>query len=564
MYENLKIAERLDKSYRLVTMLTGLAALLGVIVMIILSVRYSSALVNYGFSQGDIGKALVTLADARSATRAVIGYTEEEAVNSAMTEHTEKKEAFETYFAIVENTLTTADERTMYDNMQKAMEAYWTLDAEIIAMGNTTDVEQSRQAQIKAYKELAPAYESVYSELAALMDLNVNQGNRISSILTSLSIVLTIVVIVIIAGASVFAIKLGKNMAKGIVVPLSQLNQRFKTFAAGDLSSPFPTVDSKDEIAEMIGEAKEMAGTLNMIIKDAGEMLGQMAEGNYAVKSSVGDKYTGDFAKLRDSMRSMRDQMIGTLQSIEEAASQVSAGAENLADASQNLAEGATEQAGAIEELQATITTIAESIQQSANNAEESYKQAKGYADEAGRSRVEMQTMVSAMERINETSKKIENIISEIEDIASQTNLLSLNASIEAARAGEAGRGFSVVADQIRQLAEQSTKSAVDTRELIEGALKEVEEGNKAAGRAAHSIGIVVTGIENIADAAMAVSRVSVDQAESMSQAEKGVTQISEVVQSNSATAQESSATSEELSAQAITLNELIGQFVLQ
>ena len=90
--------------------------------------------------------------------------------------------------------------------------------------------------------------------------------------------------------------------------------------------------------------------------------------------------------------------------------------------------------------------------------------------------------MVDAMTRINETSKNIENIISEIEDIASQTNLLSLNASIEAARAGEAGRGFAVVADQIRQLAEQSTKSAVDTRELIEGSLEEIAEGNKAAG----------------------------------------------------------------------------------
>lgn len=564
MYENLKIGERLDKSYKLVTMITGVAALLGVIVLIILSSRYSNALVNYGFSQGDIGKALVTLADARSATRAVIGYTEEEAVNSAMAEHTKKKEAFEEYFAVVEETLTTKEEHVMYDEMKTSMEAYWALDEEILALGNTLDVEQSRQAQVRAYTELAPAYESVYADLAALMDLNVNQGNRISAILTTLSVVLTVVVIAIIAGASVFAIRLGKSMAKGIVVPLSQLNERFKTFAGGDLSAPFPSVDSQDEIAEMIGEAEAMAGTLNLIIRDAGEMLSQMAQGNYAVKSSAGDKYTGDFTKLRDSMRSMRDQMTNTLRSIEEASSQVSAGAENLADASQNLAEGATDQAGAIEELQATITTISESIQQSANSAEDAYTRAKGYAEEAGRSRGEMENMVSAMERINETSKKIENIISEIEDIASQTNLLSLNASIEAARAGEAGRGFSVVADQIRQLAEQSTKSAVDTRELIEGALQEIDGGNKAAERAAHSIEMVVTGIEEIAEASMGVSRVSLDQAEAMAQAEKGVTQISEVVQSNSATAQESSATSEELSAQAITLNELIGQFVLE
>ena len=192
--------------------------------------------------------------------------------------------------------------------------------------------------------------------------------------------------------------------------------------------------------------------------------------------------------KLLLAMRDMKNQMIVTLRSIEDASSQVSAGSTNLAEASQSLAEGATEQAGAVEELQATITSITENIEKAADQAHESYVQAKQYADEADNSRAQMTAMVDAMTRINETSKNIENIISEIEDIASQTNLLSLNASIEAARAGEAGRGLAVVADQIRQLAEQSTKSAVDTRELIEGSLEEIAEGNKAADKAAASI----------------------------------------------------------------------------
>ena len=174
-----------------------------------------------------------------------------------------------------------------------------------------------------------------------------------------------------------------------------------------------------------------------------------------------------------------------------------------------------------------------------------------------------MKAMVEAMTRIDDTSKKIGNIISEIEDIASQTNLLSLNASIEAARAGEAGKGFAVVADQIRQLAEQTTKSAVDTRELIEGALQEIEEGNKAADRAAESIGNVVDGIQMIAESSKHVSEVSREQANAMDQADQGVAQISEVVQSNSAVAEESSATSEELSAEATSLDDLIGRYVL-
>ena len=171
--------------------------------------------------------------------------------------------------------------------------------------------------------------------------------------------------------------------------------------------------------------------------------------------------------------------------------------------------------------------------------------------------------MMEAMGRINEASARIGDIISKIESIAAQTNLLSLNASIEAARAGDSGRGFSVVADQIRELANQSAKAAVDTRELIEGSIKEVAEGNSSAERAAHAIESVVDGIKQIAEFSRNLKNMVEDQTEAVRQAEVGVDQISEVVQVNAATAQQASATSEELSAQATILDELVGRFVL-
>ena len=179
-------------------------------------------------------------------------------------------------------------------------------------------------------------------------------------------------------------------------------------------------------------------------------------------------------------------------------------------------------------------------------------------------SKVQMQKLSEAMVRITETSRKIENITANIEDIASQTNLLSLNASIEAARAGDAGRGFAVVADEIRQLAEQSAKSAVDTRELIEGALKEIDDGNHAARSAAEALTSVIDGIQSIAETSRALSEASGTQSKAMDEANEGVNQIAEVVQSNSSAAQETSATSEELSAQADTLQQLVGKFVLK
>ena len=389
-----------------------------------------------------------------------------------------------------------------------------------------------------------------------MLDANVNEGDSLAARLSAISIIFLIVIVASIVSAFAQAMRMGSSIAKGIAVPLGALSDRFTTFAKGNLTDPFPIVDTHDEVADIIQTANEMKETLNIVIADCGKHLADMASGNFDIKSDCPEVYQGEFEKLLLAMRDMKNQMIVTLRSIEDASSQVSAG-------STNLAEGATEQAGAVEELQATITSITENIEKAADQAHESYVQAKQYADEADNSRAQMTAMVDAMTRINETSKNIENIISEIEDIASQTNLLSLNASIEAARAGEAGRGFAVVADQIRQLAEQSTKSAVDTRELIEGSLEEIAEGNKAADKAAASIETVVEGIGKIAESSRSISEISKDQANAMDQAEQGVNQISEVVQSNSATAEESSATSQELSAQAISLDELVSKFIL-
>lgn len=562
--QDLKIREKLSKSYLQVVFIASISAIVGIGALLIMTRMYNNALTNYGFSQGDIGKAMTVFADARSDLRGAIGYDEEGIIKELKEDYYVKQDSFNTYLAEIEKSMVTKATRDAYNQILADLDGYWELSDEMIETGATTDEASSKEAQDRATKELKPLYETVYNDLKNLMDICVQKGDQTESILAVMEIIVVIIIIAVIILSIMIGRRFGNQIADGISKPLTAISERLKTFAEGDLDSEFPEHDAKDEVAEMIETARQMADKLNMIISDSGKLLNEMADGNFAIATEHEEIYTGKFNDLLVGLRNMNRKINESLRQVEETAEQVSLGSGNMAEAAQSLAEGATEQAGAVEELQATIADITANVEHTAENLQKSHADARKYADDADHSREQMHAMVEAMQRISESSMKIENIISELEDIASQTNLLSLNASIEAARAGEAGKGFAVVADQIRKLAEQSAASAVSTRELIEGSIHDVEEGNKAVALVSETLDEVIKGINDIADTSKSLSENSQSQVTAMEQAEQGVNQISEVVQSNSAMAQETSATSEELSAQAETLDNLVKQFTLR
>ena len=549
------IKKQLTKGFVKVAIIGAIAAVIGIVALLIAAIQYERALSRYGFTQGDIGKAVAAFSESRSALRAVVGYDDEAVIDKQTELHDQKKAAFETYIDELNRSIKFTEGRDAYNKVLQELDGYWELDAQVLKLATSDDGDGYLKAQELDIGDLTAQYERIYAEFVDLMNLCVEKGDQAEVDLRHMERYMLIAIMVIVMTSFWSSVVLGKKMAGNIEKPMIALADRLQTFAQGDLNSAFPERHTEDEISYMIQVAKGMAADLN---------LGQMAEGNYAIGTKIEEKYVGQFVTLKEAMRKMNRQMNSTLQQVEEAAKQVSAGSENLAQSAQALAEGATEQAGSVEELTATITNITDAVSRTAGELQRTTEKAENYAQQADAGHTQMRSLMEEMDRINETSKKIQNIIADIEDIASQTNLLSLNAAIEAARAGESGKGFAVVAEQIRKLAEQSAQSAVDTRSLIEGSLKEIKNGNQAAEVAAESLEQIVKGVKEIATDAKRLSEESAAQAQAMQQAELGVNQISEVVQSNSAAAEESSATSEELSAQAYALNDMVEKFTLR
>lgn len=560
----MRIQKRLTASSLVTIGISAVASLFAILVVIYMVSQYDHVLSYYAFPQGDIGHAMSALSDVRSATRGAIGYEEQELIDKMVADHAVKKEEVYKYVDAIGETIVTDIGRESYNNIVASIDAYMAIDQKVIELGATEDVALCKQAQDLAVAEMAPAYEAAYAALQSLMDANVSLGDETDAKLEVWTKVLVIVIVLIIIGAGFIATVIGRRIANGIADPMKTLIVRLEEFEQGDISSPFPAYDEDDEVGDMVRAVGGTTKKLQLIIADLEQLLGKMADGNFNITTSCEEEYIGEFNGLLMAIRQMNRQMDTALKDVRAASEMVSAGASNLSEASLALAEGATDQAASVEEMQATIDDITAGIERNADEVNKTYVKAQECASDAESSRTEMAELMEAMNRISETSQKIGNIIGEIEDIASQTNLLSLNAAIEAARAGEAGRGFAVVADQIRNLAEQSAKSAVNTRELIEGSLNEVEHGNKAALRTSEVLANVVEAIHSIAESSQMLSHASEQQAEAMEQADAGIARISEVVQSNSATAEEASATSEELSAQAITMDELVAKFRLR
>ena len=425
------------------------------------------------------------------------------------------------------------------------------------------------ESNLEAYSLYLNDYEPNLTEVTSILEnlttelgeaINTRYNNAQSTKTFNIVIIITVVVV-----AAVLVVVLTVILTKAIVPPITQIVDSMNLIANGLLKEADGTITyrSKDEIGVLAHAARKVIRFFQNVLPSISDVCRNYGNGNFNCTCENYESYVGETSEIRDSLMYVRDNLSAALANVDQASNQLLSGAGEVASGAQSLAQGATEQASSIQELSETITSISDAIKENSENAAEASEKANAAGAEVQEVNTMMSELVSAMHEISEFSGETKKIVKTIEDIAFQTNILSLNAAIEAARAGAAGKGFAVVAEEVRNLAGKSAEAAKNTTRIIESTVNSIVSGNQLCAEVAEKMNKVgetagkVTVINNkIADS-------SKKAADSIVKVTIGVDQISNVVQTNSATSEQSAAASEELSNQANMLKELVKKFSL-
>lgn len=407
------------------------------------------------------------------------------------------------------------------------------------------------------------AIQEAQAELNSLIESGNKKGETLVSGLREKQ-AMAVFTVILLGGISVaVSVVFGFYITRGITQPVTELEQAARAMARGEFSAVRVAYDSRDELGSLAGDIRSMVKTLTDVLQNETYILNEMAEGNFSVHSEKDEYYIGEFEQLMRSMKKISRGLSELLLQISRSADNVAAGSEQVSSGSQNLAQGTTEQAASVEELTGMMSEISDQAYRNSRDAQEASEKAQMVKENATESSRSMQEMVKAMAEISGKSDEIRKIVKTIEDFSFQTNILALNAAVEAARAGDRGKGFSVVANEVRSLANQSSAASKSTAALIQSSLQAVENGRRIANETDNALAEVVSGIDNVSELLFHITDASSKQFDANRQVTENINLISEVVQTNSATAEECAAASEELASQAQLLKELVSHFKL-
>lgn len=341
-----------------------------------------------------------------------------------------------------------------------------------------------------------------------------------------------------------FMLSLVLYIMNRVVKPILLITEKTKPLQEGCMKLEL-TYNANDEIGDLTRTLRQSIDHTHQYIQDINRIMAELSAGNFDVTVSV--PFIGDFKSISDSINSFTDSLSAVMKNIHRVEESVFAHARTLSNGSQSLAQGATEQAAAVEELSATLDELSKSAKINIQKSSEMRENAHQTGDQVNVSSGQMELLINAMADISRTSEQIENIISTIENIAFQTNILALNASVEASRAGEAGKGFAVVANEVRNLAAKSDQAAKATKELIENSVRATAKGSAIVQEVSETLHKTLTLVKASNSAIDEITDAVQEEAEAVSQVAEGIGQIASVVQTNSANSEESAAVSAEL-----------------
>jgi methyl-accepting chemotaxis protein len=447
----------------------------------------------------------------------------------------------------------------------KVYQEFKTSYASLVEIENMAKEYISKNQGYKASDLLESDFVPLANDLTKSINQMAQKADKDAADYVNLGIVIEvfaiIVVIALIAVSFLLIRILSKKIVQSIVSPIFEVEKAAKELSEGNLNANI-VYSGEDEIGALADSLRNTIQNLRAYILNISNTLGEIANNNLDIH--IDTDYKGDFAPIKESMLKISTSLTDTLLQINETASLVASSATQIQDASQAIAEGATDQSSSVEELFATVNVVSEQVNVNADHAKEVNQITEQFASEVDNGNNYMKRLLKAMTDIEDQAKQISRIIAVIDGIAEETNLLSLNASIEAARAGEQGKGFAVVAAEIGKLANECSKAARDTTNLINGTLQVVKLGSNLADETAMLLNGIVKTSDRTNELVGDISAASIDQAHALGEVLNGISEIAKVTESNSAVSEEANATSLELVTQADRVNELLNQFNLR